>query len=183
MLDKKNKKAQIGKTLTWIAATIIIVFVLAVSIFIANLFPGKDKKIESPYFQITDVLASKSLYSYALTQDSDKKTVYSQIKDEGNLNDFNGNLGLKIFRGLYQKDYFNNPNNIWLGVVVNTGENLAENQEPKFDILESMPNDFFNPRPGGARGTAISYHTIPHTSEKINFNETKYLELVLVGKK
>ncbi|MDP2628750.1 MAG: hypothetical protein Q8P15_02545 [Nanoarchaeota archaeon] len=179
---KQNKNGQIGETMTWVVATLIIIVILAISIFISSFYPGKSKKIQEPYLQTADVLASKSMFSYMLTEDSERGKIYTQLKEDGNLSNFNGNFALKVFRGLYQKDYLNNPSNIWLGVVVNTGENLAEDKEPIFDILESLPNDFFGPRPGGPLGTAISYHTIPHTSEKIKLDENKSVELVLIGK-
>ena len=101
----KNKNAKIGETITWIVATIIIVVILAISIFIASFYSEKFKRIQEPYFQTIDIPASKSFFSYMLTSDPEGKKVYSQIKDEGSFNEFNGNFAIKVFRELYKKDY------------------------------------------------------------------------------
>ena len=181
----KNKNAQIGETITWVVATIIIVLVLAISIFIASFYSEKFKRIQEPYFQTTDIPASKSLFSYMLTVDPEGKKVYTQLKEEGFFNDFNGKLAVKIFQSLYQDDYLNNPNNIWLGIIVNTGEKANGDScalEPQFCILESNENSFFGERPIGSKNTEAGYHNPPYTSEKIKLNETHSLELSLTGK-
>jgi len=182
---KQNKKGQMGETITWVVATIIIVLVLAVSIFISSFSAEKFKRIQEPYFQTADILASKSMFSYMLTKGNDDKIIYEQLKNQENLNDFNGNLAVKIFHGLYQKDYLNNPNNIWLGIVVNTRENANGKpcaSDPQFCILLSLENNFFGERSVGSMNTELGYHTIPYTSEKIKLDENKSLELMLIGK-
>lgn len=181
----KNKKAQVGETITWIVATVIIIFVLVISIFTADFFLGKSKEIKESYFQTADILASKSLFSYMLTSDSEGKKVYTQIKEEGSFSNFNGNLALKIFRGLYVKDYNNYRDNIWLGIVIKTEEKLNGESclnEKKFCMLNSIENNFFGERSGGSSSTEIGYHVIPYTSEKIKLNETHSIELFLRGK-
>jgi len=177
-----NKNGQIGETMTWVVATVIIIVVLGVTIFLASVYLEKDKVAGSDYFKFADTLASKSLFSYTLTEDSSGQKVYGQFKSEDNLNEFNGNLGLKIFSDLFQEYYLDNPTNIWFGFVINTGENLSPEKEPSFDILDSPPNTFFGDRPGGERGTAISYHILPHVSEKIKLDDEKSVELILIGR-
>jgi hypothetical protein len=177
LINKKAKKADVGKTLTWIVATIIIFTILGISIMITNLL-GNSKLITEPSFSSTDFLASQSLFSYLLTKDESGEMVYFQIKDEKDFNSYNGNLALQIFKRLYQKDYKRSAN-IWLGIVNNTRENCEKGKE--FCILESLDNNFFGSRPGGALNTEFGYHTIPHVSEKINLDANKYLELVLIG--
>lgn len=184
--NKKDKKAQIGETLTWFIATMIIVFVLVIAILISGSYSGNLKNIkQQTFYQTADVLASKSMFSYMLTKDTAGNTVYTQIKDTGELGSFNGNLALQIFRGLYQKDYLNDAENIWLGIVVNT-EKTANGQDcanqPQFCILDSLTNTFFGKRPIGELNTDLGYHTVPFTSEKITLDEKKYVELSLTGK-
>lgn len=104
----KNKQAQIGETITWVVATIIIIVILIFSIFIAG-FVGKDKE-----FQILskeDLLATKSFSGYLLTQNDSGEKVFEQLKNEENLNEFNGPLAVRIF-SLYKDEYVG----IWLGV-------------------------------------------------------------------
>ncbi len=171
--------------MTWIIATIIIIVVLTISIFIASFSVEKFKRIQGSYFQTADVLASKSLYSYLSTPDSSGKKVHTQIEEEGNLNEFNGNFGLQIFRGLYQEEYLGNPSNVWLGIVTETEEKVnGENceNEPQFCILESAENVFFGQRPLGSRGTRLSYHSIPYTSESVQIDNKRNIELNLIGK-
>lgn len=180
-----SKRGQIGETMTWIIATIVIIVVLAISIFIASASLEKIKKIQGSYFQTADVLASKSMFSYLATQDSSGKTIHMQLKDEGNLNEFNGNFGIQVFRGLYQKEYLDNPSNVWLGIVVNTEEKVNGESclnEKQFCVLDSVGNNYFGQRPLGSRGTELSYHSIPYTSESVQLDDKKRIELNLIGK-
>ena len=175
----KSKRAQTGDTITWLVATVVIVVVLAVSIFAASVFFDKEKDLKSNYFKSVDTLASKSLFSYAATKDASGKLVYQQFKEEENLNEFNGNLALKVFRGLFQKDYLNNPNNIWLGLVINTEQNCENGKE--FCILNSLENAYFGKRATGDRNTELGYHTVPFADEKIKLDDKRNLELNLIG--
>ena len=182
---KKIKHGQIGETMTWIIATIIIIVVLAISISIASISTSGLKRVNQVFFQTADVLASKSMFSYIMTENSEGKTIHTQIKEEGNLNEFNGNFALKIFRGLYQEEYLGNPSNVWLGIIVETEEKVngeSCGNEPEFCILNSIENGFFGKRPLGDRNTEIGYHSIPYTSEKVKLENKKRVELNLIGK-
>lgn len=98
----KNKHGQVSETMTWIVATIIILIILLVSVFLASL-AGQNKtfSIQNKF----DLFAEKSLTSYLLTKDASGQTIYDEIKNEETLNDFNGNLANKIFMGLYSGYY------------------------------------------------------------------------------
>ncbi len=50
-IKKKNKKAQIGETITWIVSTLIIVFILIMFIYIASAM-GKAKSVNPKKIQI-----------------------------------------------------------------------------------------------------------------------------------
>lgn len=160
----KKKNAQIGETVTWIVATVIIVLILAVSIFVSS-FSFKDAK-EISLLKRTDVLASKSLFSYLLTKDAQGNTVYWQLKNQENLNEFNGNLGKSIFQEFYDNEYVD----IWLGIIVDR------------TLLPAMSNKFFGNRPTGVRATSeisTKGKFVSSISEEIYLNEGKSLELVL----
>jgi len=152
MLRSINKKADMGKTLTWIVATVIIFAILGITIAIASLV-GKAKIISEPSHS-TDFLASQSLFSYLLTKDANGKTVYSQLQAEENLNDFNGNLGVNIFKVSYKKEY----NDVWLG-------------------LDQIDNDFF----GVWAGLLEGERSLNAVQESIKLGQDKNLQLVLVG--
>lgn len=69
-----NKKAQISETMTWVVATLIIIFVLSISIFVVTKIKvGGSKTIEAQ--TSVDVLAIKSLFSYLQTKEGES-TIY-----------------------------------------------------------------------------------------------------------
>jgi hypothetical protein len=109
-----NKKGQVGETMTWIIATIVIIVILVFSIFITSIL-GKSKSFDKnrkfEFDRETDLIATKSLTSYLLTKNNFAKTVFEQLNEEDNLNDFNGLLAKKIF-SFYENEY----SGIWLGV-------------------------------------------------------------------
>ncbi len=146
-----NKKlGQIGKTITWVVATVIIIVILFISIFVATSYLGGSKKAD--FSKQSDILASKSFFAYLLTEDTGGQTIYEQLRDEENLNDFNGNLALNIFEEFYRKDY---PHTIWLVVY-----------SKPHDIIT---NTYFPKPPICGRGI----------QEEIELEENKYILLTL----
>ena len=166
--SNSSRRGQIGETITWVVATIIIIVVLVFSIFLAGIYFKEGKNLKSSFFKSKDVLVSKSMFSYLLTP-----SVHDQLRTEENLNNVNGNLAVRIFKDFYEVDY---PTGIWFGLVVR--EEIKE--ERIYDILNSLSNVYFGARPGGDRGTEISYHFIPYVSEKIKLGENKSVEVVLI---
>ena len=123
-----NKKAQVGETVTWVVATVIIILILGVSIFISSAKLGEGKDVGSAFSQSEDTLASKSLFSYMLTPE-EETNIYEQLKKGENLNEVNGQLALDIFGEFYKDDYVK----IWLGM----------RKKGDFEIFSSVPNDYF----------------------------------------
>lgn len=80
MLNKKNFRGQIGETSTWVVATIVIIFVLIISVYATSLL-SKTKKVDyysdsifsKGYSRTQDFVLKKSLYSYFLTSDEAKR--------------------------------------------------------------------------------------------------------------
>lgn len=101
--------------MTWVVATIIIIVVLAISIFIASAKFNTDKTPNLQSVSRTDTLASKSLFSFVLTKNASDQLIYKSLATE-NLTDFSGNLAENIFNGFYKKEY--DPR--WLGIIKNT---------------------------------------------------------------
>jgi hypothetical protein len=155
-----NKKGQVGETVTWMVATVIIIAILGISFFIAEAYVGKDKEVSSvSYSKQVDILVSKSLFSYFLTDD-----IYNQIKTDGNFSDTNGPLAEDIFEGFYGEEY---PKDIWLGVVFNLG-------------LEDRENDYFGERPRKGTSGYLLGGTYEHVSESIKLNEEEFFEILLL---
>ncbi len=97
-----GKRAQIGETITWIVATVIIILIVIFSIFVVGLV-RKDKRF---YFSCPrDLLVAKSLSGFLLTENDSEVRVFEQIISEGDLNEFNAPLSVKIFKELYKEDY------------------------------------------------------------------------------
>ena len=151
-----NKRGQVGETITWIVATVIIIFILGTTLFVAEFSLAKNKEV-SQTTQV-DTLVSKSFFSYLLTDD-----VYNQLKAEGNLSEFNGNLALNIFEEFYSKEYVD----VWVGIVVNR------------TLLPYKPNDYFGTRPTEVRGGDLNTRVIPHIIERISLDKNKTIQTVL----
>jgi hypothetical protein len=158
----KNKKATVGETVTWLVATIIIVVILIFSVVILGAFFNNDKGIK---LEGVDLLASKSFYSYLLTEDASGEIVYNQLRDVGNLNEFNGELGKEIFEEFYGEEYLS----VWIGFFINR------------TFLPYVKNDYFGTRPTTVRGGDVYFgeRFVPHIIDSIQLDENKSVELVL----
>ncbi len=154
-----HKKAQVGGTITWVVATVAIIVILGVSIFIADIAFGNSKEIES--LEKTDILASKSFFSYLLTEDT-----YDQIKIDQGLNETTGGLAIKVFEELFEDDY---PRAVWLGTITVQTRFSGED------------NVYFGQKPRLTIEMKTSTHLFTHILESIKLNEERTLELVLVS--
>ena len=143
--------------MTWIFATIIVVVLLLLCIYLSGIFFNKNLS-ESSYLRTVDTLASKSLFSYVLTKDDSGKLVYQQLGVES-LNEFNGNLALKIFRDYYKEEY---PSKVWLGF---------ENE-----------NSYFGKKTFGPSGSRYEFDPVGGVYESIDLSENSTINLLLVKK-
>jgi hypothetical protein len=161
MLLNKNKKAQVSQTIIWTVSTLIIVTVLIISLFVTSNFLAPLKKVTNAvnsfftvtYSKTTDLFAQKSLDSYLLTNENG--IVYEQIKNEGNLNDNNGNLAKGIFPKLYGMSY----KSIWVGILNKPNQIIQNSYFPTRSVHEC----------------ALGF------SQEIKLNAEKYLLLTLTG--
>jgi hypothetical protein len=94
----KEKKAQVGETMTWIVATVVIVVILFISIFIVSPL-GDSTKFKAE--RTSDLLATKSLVNYLLSEENGE-IIYNNLNEGKKLND--------VSRGkieeLYNEEYF-----------------------------------------------------------------------------
>jgi uncharacterized membrane protein YgcG len=91
---KYNKKAQIGETLTWVVATLIIVLILALFI-ISSVALGKVKNIASSRKVDTgnsemDLIKTKTEIAYTLNNQNKNKIEEWIALEEGGNEDFDG---------------------------------------------------------------------------------------------
>ncbi len=170
-----NKKSgQMGETITWVVATVVIIVILLISIFISTSYLGGQKT--ASFSKTNDVFTSKSFFAYLLTGEGE--TIYEQIKKEENLNDFNGKLAVDIFKKFYKEDY----EDIWLGTVL---------IEMAF-FEKHTSNKFFGNEPKKVKSTnlggIIDYPSIRTKIKLDNLlfvqgEENKYIELALTNPK
>lgn len=155
-----NKKGQVGETVTWIFATVVIIVILGISLAIAEFYLGENKDIGQT--NQVDILASKSFFSYLLTDD-----VYGKIKSSPDgLDGEAGKLASDIFEEFYGKEYLR----VWLGIRFNR------------TLSPYKSNDYFKSVPIGFTGGDVGGRGVPLIKERINLDEEKSVELVLKPK-
>lgn len=98
MLCRKNKRGQIGETMTWMVATIVIIVILGASIFIVSSGYKGKKKIEISESKV-DLLVTKSLSGYLA-----KENNFNDLKENGDFNEENC-ASIKEILDIYAGDY------------------------------------------------------------------------------
>lgn len=155
--------------MTWMIATIIVIAILAISVFIVQIYAGKKGGVYEN--KISDAVTEKSFFSFLLTKD-----VWTKLQNEGNLVGDNGILAKNIFDN-YKDEY---SLGIWIGILDHTSDD-------KTGVLrnQGLENDFFGKKPSGYVGV-VGYGGVIsqnyYVYEKIKLNENKDIELVLMEK-
>ena len=91
---KKGKKGQVGETVTWLVATIIIIVVLIISIYTTSLLANIKKTL--PYKEgerKSDLIMEKSLFAYFSVngESPGKESMYNHLEQQ----EFFADLGSK----------------------------------------------------------------------------------------
>ncbi|MCX6749426.1 MAG: hypothetical protein NTW17_01625 [Candidatus Pacearchaeota archaeon] len=91
--NKKNKRAQMGETITWVVATVIIIAVLIFSIYLASLLANTRKTLVfASEERSEDIVMEKSLFAYFLADESQREIIYNELKKK----DFSADLDAKL---------------------------------------------------------------------------------------
>ncbi|MEK6898034.1 MAG: hypothetical protein AABX28_01605 [Nanoarchaeota archaeon] len=114
----KGRGGQIGETMTWIVATLLIVVLLLISVY-ASVVLAKKMTLIPPLseneFSIHDSFVKRSMMSYLLTKQNED-IVYKEIENRNTMDGFNYDLFIQIFYTIYQvvgeSNYF-----VWMEVV------------------------------------------------------------------
>ncbi len=82
----KNKRAQIGATMTWIIATLVIVGILLIFIYISVLM-SKTKAVDAGELKAdseykADILSLKTSFAHQLAGNKDKELINNFIKEQ-----------------------------------------------------------------------------------------------------
>jgi len=82
MLNNKNK-GQVGETMTWVVATIIIIAILIISIYAASILANTKKTLLYQKEKTeSDLLMEKSLFAYFLSDGEKKNLIYNKLKQQ-----------------------------------------------------------------------------------------------------
>ena len=77
-----NKRGQVGETVTWIVATVVIIVILAISIFVVSALPKRDKGSLKLIDKQKDFIATKSVVNFLIENfDLVKNSVESENYD------------------------------------------------------------------------------------------------------
>ena len=168
----KNKKAEAGETLTWVVVTVVIIVILALSIYAADLL-GNGKRVQrfgkdlgeglitiSTDSKTRDLLSAKSVGAFLLTDVNGAKA-YDRLKVLENFDEPTGKLARIIFcEVIYKKGCDVGPErkiNFWMGFIT----------KPVQSTLESgwKSNDYFG-------GYPISEDTLTSSGNPTNIQFT-----------
>ncbi len=82
MLNNKNR-GQIGETMTWVVATIVIIAILIISVYAASLLANTKKTISyQEEKRKSNLLMEKSLFAYFSVTDIKKSLIYNKLKQQ-----------------------------------------------------------------------------------------------------
>ncbi len=160
MFNEKNKKAQVGETITWVVATLVIVVILTAGIFLASVAGIFKNSRQVEFYESSSRIPLKSFYNYLLTE-KNGNVIFDGLKSEGDFNEVNGNFAKKIFEGIYG-DYVD----VWVGF--------------NFEGFGIRKNDYFGGRPVNLRGGDINQRSVDYLSKEIYVDENKFFEFVLM---
>ncbi len=98
----KNSRGQVADTATWIVATIVIIFVLMVSVYAASKI-GRNFELPgilSSSEKTQEILTQQSFHAYLLTKNPNGINFYNQISSAGNINSTDELIAKTIFEKL-----------------------------------------------------------------------------------
>lgn len=159
---RKSKKAQVGETISWIFATVIILLILIVAVFISSFVVKGGKNLGTT--NQADLFAAESLASFLLTKGSSGATIYQEISQNG-FNDFSGNLAVNIF-SLFSNYY---DYGIFMGILDRSSDANCAQYNPYFASSNN---------PSIKAGDQVRCYSGP-IIYLINLNNNKLLKLVL----
>lgn len=103
MKQLKNKKAEIGETMTWFVATLVVIVFLVITIFVVSLISKERNFTFSSY---RDSVVAKSLSAFMLTKDGEKM-IFERLPEDKDFTEFSGKLSVKVLKELYGETYGN----------------------------------------------------------------------------
>ena len=102
MLDNKN--AQIGETVTWVVATVIIIIILIFSTYIASILASASGTRNFDFKKTTDLVAFESFQAYLRT-DVGGQMRYLKLQGAQDLDQQDCDAEKDIFEKVYKERY------------------------------------------------------------------------------
>lgn len=102
-MKMSDRKGQVGETITWIVATLVILFMLIISTYTASLMAEKQKILNIDFGIFEDNSLSQSVFAYLLTENDEGKNVFNQLSNDNDFNSFSENLGKNIFEDISEE--------------------------------------------------------------------------------
>ena len=135
-MKHKNKKGggEVGQTVTWIVATLIIIAVTVLSIYATSVLKGAGdisnaisnviNSVSNGAGQVknADIIKEKTLEAF-MAYSGNGQINFIQIRNDGNLNDASGNKAEEVMNKLYGKAY----QKIWFGVEETSNQVYSSN--------------------------------------------------------
>ncbi len=107
-----DHRAQVGSTITWIVATIVILLLIVTSLYFSFSWNSQAISI-SPYAGKTaDPFLQKSFFSYLLLPASSNTIMYQTLREKKDFDEQNGPLAVTIFKFMQEDVY---TDFIWVG--------------------------------------------------------------------
>lgn len=96
------KSAQVADTATWIVATIVVIFILMISVYAASKI-GRTSGISGLFGdnQNQEILAEQSFQAYLLTKDSEGTNFYNKISSSGKIDSTDELIAATLFGKIY----------------------------------------------------------------------------------
>ena len=98
----KNSRGQVADTATWIIATIVIIFVLMISVYAASKI-GRTSVISGLFNddKNQEILVEQSFHAYLLTKNSNGVAFYNQISSSGKIDSTDKLIAAALFGKIY----------------------------------------------------------------------------------
>ncbi|MEK6760335.1 MAG: hypothetical protein AABX93_00240 [Nanoarchaeota archaeon] len=93
------KSAQVADTATWIIATVVIIFILMISVYAASKI-GRTSGLFGDNIN-QEILAEQSFQAYLLTKDSEGANFYNKISSSGKINSADELIATTLFGKIY----------------------------------------------------------------------------------
>lgn len=119
------KKAQVSTGVSWFTATIIIIFILAISIYISSWsgLGGFDREVKIDSGK--ELFVTKSVSGYFLSS-CENVQIYNSIESKLDINNCEGNKANDIFGSLFLGKVSEDKNNFCLGFAEENSFNFIK---------------------------------------------------------